>query len=198
MSLDLRPSSAGQRRRPAGAIITAWALAALALAGCLARADIHPEAARLNSRAASALAAGRLAPAEKALAVALEYNPCYAAALHNLALVAYCRGRLDAAARLEREALACRPDLVQAVNGLGAIALRRGRLQAAAAWFESALALDPGYLDARRNLIRTARLLGETDLAAEEQARLRALSATRETAAPARPSADRRRAGEVE
>ncbi len=191
--MNLNVSFGSRRRRLAGAIVSAWVLLALALAGCLARAEIHPQAARLNRRAATALAAGRLEPAEKALAVALEYNPCYAAALHNLALVAYCRGQLDAAARLEREALACRPDLVQAVNGLGAIALRQGRLQAAAAWFESALVLDPGYLEARRNLIRTARLLGENDLAAEEQARLRALTAARK--APARPSGGRRRAG---
>jgi tetratricopeptide (TPR) repeat protein len=193
MNPNSRPAAAEQRRRLAGVIPALWALAALALGGCLARADIHPEAARLNRRAASALAAGRLVAAEKVLAVALEYNPCYAAALHNLALVAYCRGRLDAAAQLEREALACRPDLVQAVNGLGAIALRQGRLQAAAAWFESALALDPGYLDARRNLIRTARLLGETDLAAEEQARLQALTAARKN--DARPSTGRRPTG---
>jgi Flp pilus assembly protein TadD len=151
-------------------------IAAHACACLVTASPVHPEAERLNSQGASAMAEGRMREARVCFELALEYGECNAEVLHNLGVWHLLQGQYAGAARWEEQALACRPDLIQALCGLGVARWRQGDPEEARALFLQALHMDPGSLDARRNLVWLDLEQGRAGAARAQLERLLALS----------------------
>ena len=127
-------------------------------------------------RGSEFVSSGKLDRAEAEFALAIEYNPRYAAAFNGMGLVAHRRGQWQDALALFQEALIIDDEFAEAYNNRGAVLLQRQGFGDAADDFRAALAIDPGFVNARYNLALTQLQLGDLDDAEFELRKLVAVN----------------------
>lgn len=127
-----------------------------------ARARQRAAAVGPYNRGVEMMAAGRLAEAEEAFALALEAAPDMASARYNMALVVGQRGRHEQAVAILADLAAERPADTDFRFALGHALFSASRPAEAAAAFGAVLAVDPAHRRAAFGLARALEETGDT------------------------------------
>jgi Tfp pilus assembly protein PilF len=144
------------------------AVAALAIAGCVANPPPHPRALESNELCAAYISQGNLQAAEDQCDLGIQFSPAYADLWVNKGIIAFNRGQIDRSKEYFIKALRLNQEQAQAYNNLGLIYMQEQGYGKAHDNFQRALKVNPDYLEARYNLALAFKALNQPEKAKKE------------------------------